>query len=31
MEAFMLDLLFLALGIGFFVVAIGYTLWCERL
>jgi len=27
----MLDVLMLALGLGFFVVAIGYTYACERL
>jgi len=27
----MLDILILALGLGFFVVAVGYTYACERL
>jgi len=27
----MLDILMLALGLGFFVLAIGYTYGCERL
>jgi len=27
----MLDIVMLALGLGFFVVAIGYTYACERL
>jgi len=27
----MLDLIMLALGLGFFVLAIGYTLACDRL
>ena len=30
-EHFMLDIVMLALGLGFFVVAIGYTYACERL
>jgi hypothetical protein len=30
-ELFMLDIVMLALGLGFFVVAIGYTYACERL
>jgi hypothetical protein len=29
--AFMLDIVMLALGLGFFVLAIGYTYACERL
>jgi hypothetical protein len=29
--AFMLDIVMLALGLGFFVVAVGYTYACERL
>jgi hypothetical protein len=29
--AFMLDIVMLALGLGFFVAAIGYTYACERL
>jgi hypothetical protein len=28
---FMLDIIMLALGFGFFVVAVGYTYACERL
>jgi hypothetical protein len=31
MEAEMLDAIFLAAGLGFFALAIGYTLLCERL
>ena len=31
MEAEMLDAIFLAAGLGFFALAIGYTLICERL
>jgi hypothetical protein len=30
-EHLMLDIVMLALGIGFFVVAVGYTYACERL
>jgi hypothetical protein len=30
-EHFMLDIVMLALGLGFFVAAIGYTYACERL
>ncbi len=30
-EHLMLDVVMLALGLGFFVVAIGYTYACERL
>jgi len=30
-EIFMLDLIMLALGLGFFIAAIGYTYACERL
>ena len=30
-EFFMLDLIMLALGLGFFAAAIGYTYACERL
>jgi hypothetical protein len=30
-EQFMLDIVMLALGLGFFVVAIGYAHACERL
>jgi hypothetical protein len=30
-EHFMLDVVMLALGLGFFVAAIGYTYACERL
>jgi hypothetical protein len=29
--AFMLDIVMLALGLGFFVAAIGYTYACERI
>jgi hypothetical protein len=29
--AFMLDIVMLALGLGFFVAAVGYTYACERL
>jgi len=29
--AFMLDIVMLALGLGFFVLAVGYTYACERL
>ncbi len=29
--AFMLDIVMLALGIGFFVLAVGYSYACERL
>ena len=29
--AFMLDIVMLAMGLGFFVLAIGYTYACERL
>jgi len=31
MEADMLDVIFLGAGLGFFALAIGYTLICERL
>jgi hypothetical protein len=31
MEADMLDAIFLAAGLAFFAIAIGYTLICERL
>jgi hypothetical protein len=30
-EHLMLDILMLALGLGFFVAAVGYTYACERL
>jgi hypothetical protein len=30
-ECFMLDIIMLALGLGFFVLAIGYGYACERL
>lgn len=30
-EHSMLDIVMLALGLGFFVVAVGYTYGCERL
>jgi hypothetical protein len=30
-ECLMLDVLMLALGLGFFVLAVGYTYACERL
>jgi hypothetical protein len=30
-EKFMLDIVMLALGLGFFVLAVGYTYACERL
>jgi hypothetical protein len=30
-EQFMLDIVILALGLGLFVMAIGYTYACERL
>jgi hypothetical protein len=30
-EQFMLDVFMLALGLGFFVAAVGYTYACERL
>ena len=30
-EHLMLDIVMLALGLGFFVVAVGYTYACERL
>ena len=30
-EKSMLDIIMLALGLGFFVVAVGYTYACERL
>jgi hypothetical protein len=30
-EHLMLDVLMLALGLGFFVLAVGYTYACERL
>ncbi|MDB5582616.1 MAG: hypothetical protein JWR80_7792 [Bradyrhizobium sp.] len=30
-EQLMLDIVMLALGLGFFVVAVGYTYACERL
>jgi hypothetical protein len=30
-EHFMLDVVMLALGLGFFVLAVGYTYACERL
>jgi hypothetical protein len=30
-ESSMLDIVMLALGLGFFVVAVGYTYACERL
>jgi hypothetical protein len=30
-EQFMLDIVMLALGLGLFVMAIGYTFACERL
>jgi hypothetical protein len=30
-RVFMLDIVMLALGLGFFVVAVGYTYACERL
>jgi hypothetical protein len=29
--AFMLDIVMLAMGLGFFVLAVGYTYACERL
>jgi hypothetical protein len=31
MEAVMLDAIFLAAGLAFFAIAIGYALICERL
>jgi hypothetical protein len=30
-EASMLDLILLAIGLGFFVLSVGYTIVCDRL